>query len=66
MKTVVLIAKELLGLFVDDAFLTAAVLGVVAAAAVMAMFANATSLWVGVVLLVGCICVLGMSVWRAR
>lgn len=66
MKTVVLIAKELLGLFVDDAFLTAAVLGVVAAAAVMAMFANAASLWVGVVLLVGCICVLGMSVWRAR
>ena len=66
MKTVVLIAKELLGLFVDDAFLTAAVLGVVAAASVMAMFANAASLWVGVVLLVGCICVLGMSVWRAR
>jgi predicted benzoate:H+ symporter BenE len=56
--------REIVGLFLDDEFLAAAVLIVVGAAAVLMRLQAVAPLAVGAVLLAGCLGVLLMSVWR--
>ena len=60
-----LIAKELIGMFIDDEFLAIAVLAVVALSAICAFVLSAPQLVVGGVLLVGCVFVLVSSVFKA-
>lgn len=57
-----LILSELYGMFVDDEFLALSVLGVVAAAAIVASLFHASSIGTGLVLVLGCVGVLMSSV----
>jgi hypothetical protein len=57
--------KELVGLFVDDGSLALAIIGLVAAATLMAAAAAPKAL-IGCVLLGGCLAVLAENVLRAR
>jgi hypothetical protein len=65
MKAIVGIAKEILGLFVDDRGLALAILGVVAAALLIAFALHAPAI-AGAVLAVGCLAALVVSTLRAR
>lgn len=65
MTIVLLILRELLGMFVDDEFLALAVLAVVAVAAGLSLWLTAPPLLVGGVLLVGCVTVVVSSALRA-
>lgn len=66
MKTMKLILRALLGLFIDDQFLALAVTAVVGVAAVMSFALKAPPLIAGATLLFGCVAVLVDSVWRAK
>jgi hypothetical protein len=55
---------ELVGLFIEDGSLALAILGVVAAAVIVAAFG--ATLAAGLLLLVGCLAVLAENVLRAR
>jgi hypothetical protein len=59
------VLRELVGMFVDDGFLAVAVLGVIAAAAVLAFAVDAEPLVVGAVLFLGVMAVLVESAFRA-
>lgn len=65
MKLLSAVARELLGLFLDDEFLALAILVVVVLAAV-ADWIDLAGLAVGAILLVGCIGVLAASLSRAN
>lgn len=58
------VAVELFGMFVADARLTAAVLGLVLGVAALLHVAGVAPLLGGIVLLVGCMLVLGEAVLR--
>ncbi len=66
MNVLILIFKEIVGMFIDDEFLAIAVLIVVAVAAALAYGAQMSSTAVGATLFAGCVAVLVGSVWRAR
>jgi hypothetical protein len=55
---------ELLALFVDDGWFALAIIGVVALTAFVTVFAPHGPVAAGIVLLVGCLCVLFGSVMR--
>ena len=58
------ILRELLGLFIDDEFLAAAIFAVIALATALALLFEAPQLIVGTTLVVGCVGVLMLSVTR--
>jgi hypothetical protein len=60
------VLEELIGLFVDDGFLAAAIVVIVAIATALRLWLSAPSMLVGAVLLVGCGGILVASVFRAR
>jgi hypothetical protein len=59
------VSHELIGLFVDDGALAAAILAVVILAGVAAALAPDRPLIAGAILLLGCLAVLSISVARA-
>ena len=65
MRTLTLIARELLGMFVGDNKLALYVLAVVAVAALSALALHLNALAAGALLLLGCLAVLVESVLRA-
>lgn len=65
MRALSALARELIGLFVDDGWLALAIVAVVALAAVCATLAPNAPLLSGVVLLLGCLGVLLANVLRA-
>jgi hypothetical protein len=60
------ILAELVGMFVGDAWLTAAILALVAVAAGLIRFVGVAPLTGGLVLLLGCLALLAGSVLRHR
>jgi hypothetical protein len=64
MNVIRLIVGELVGLFLDDAFMAIAILALIAISAWLAFVVHATSLVLGVILLLGCISVLVISTLR--
>jgi hypothetical protein len=58
------VLREIAGLFVDDAGLALSVVGVVAAALVLAFGLHAPSIMTGAVIVLGCVCALAVSVRR--
>ncbi|MET3901412.1 hypothetical protein ABIB57_005383 [Devosia sp. UYZn731] len=64
MNTLSLLLSEFIGLFIDDEFLAVAILAVVVVAAGMTFLLQVPSLFVGAVLLIGCVVVLLASVYR--
>ena len=66
MGTLSLIPKELIGMFLDDEFLTIAILIIVAVAAALAGGAEVSSTVAGATLFLGCLFVLLESGWRTR
>ena len=65
MKLLIDILRELAGLFVDDGALALAIIGVIAAAAILAFLAPGLPLLAGGVLLFGCLGVLVLNTMRA-
>ena len=65
MTIVIDVVKELFGMFVADAFLSTAVLAVVAVSAGLGEIADVDTLVCGLVLLLGCLFVVVESVRRA-
>jgi hypothetical protein len=61
MKVLHTIASELIGLFLDDAFLAMAVLAVSIAAAALSLILHASGLLVGGVIVLGCASALVVS-----
>jgi hypothetical protein len=66
MKVLMKVFIELVGLFVDDGWLALAIIGVVAATALVAALAPHGPVAAGIVLLVGCPGVLFGNVMRTR
>jgi hypothetical protein len=66
MKIVAVIARELLGLFVDDGRLAVSTIVVFALAVVAALLVRAPSLVTGGLLLAGCVAILCENVLRSR
>ena len=66
MKMLAGMVGEIVGLFVDDAGLALAIVGVVVAAMVLAFGFHAPSLVTGCVIVAGCVAALALSVWRGR
>lgn len=66
MSLAAVIIRELFGMFVDDGFLTLAILGVVGLAALAAASNALPPLASGGLLLAGCIAALMASVFKAR
>jgi hypothetical protein len=64
MNILVALLKEIIGLFVDDAGLALSVVGVVAAALVLAFDLHAPSLVTGAAIVLGCVSALVISVRR--
>jgi hypothetical protein len=64
MNVIRLIVGELVGLFLDDAFMAIAIFALIAISAWLAFVVHATSLVLGVILLLGCISVLVISTLR--
>jgi hypothetical protein len=64
MKLINAMVKEILSLFLDDEFLALAALVVVGATAILAKIFAVAALAAGGVLVVGCLGVLLLSVWR--
>ncbi len=64
MNVVLLILRELVGMFVDDEFLALAVLALVAVAAALSRWLSAPQLLVGGVLLIGSVAVMASSALR--
>jgi hypothetical protein len=58
------VLREIAGLFVDDAGLALSVVGVVAAALVLAFGLHAPSIVTGAAIVLGCVCALAASVRR--
>ena len=61
MNVIRLILGELVGLFLDDAFMAIAILALFAISAVLAFVVHATSLVLGGILLLGCLSILIIS-----
>ena len=66
MKALAALLNEIVGLFVDDKGLALSILGVVAAAMLLAFGVHAPSIVTGAVLALGCAGALVVSVLRAR
>lgn len=58
------ILSELWGLFVDDSSLAALALALILVVAALVKLTGVAPLAAGLILLVGCLCVLGFSLWR--
>jgi hypothetical protein len=65
MKLLRPIWDEIIGLFVDDGALALLCVGLIALAVVVTLVLAVPALYAGVLLLAGCIAILGWSVWRA-
>ena len=64
MNVIRLIVGELIGLFLDDAFMAIGILALIAITAVLAFVVHATSLVIGGILLLGCVSILVISTLR--
>jgi hypothetical protein len=64
MNVLAALLKEIVGLFVDDAGLALSIIGVVAAALVLAFGLHAPSIVTGAVIVLGCVSALAVSVRR--
>ena len=64
MNVIRLIVGELVGLFLDDAFMAIAILALIAISAGLAFVVHATSLVLGGILLAGCLSILVVSTLR--
>lgn len=60
-----LIASELLGLFVDDEFLAIAILVLIAIAGAATLWSSVPTVYVGFLILVGCLIIVAGSLMRA-
>ena len=65
MRLLRLIASELLGLFVDDEFLAIAILVLIAIAGAVTFWSSVPTLYVGLLIVAGCLVVVAGSLIRA-
>lgn len=65
MRLIRLIARELLGLFVDDEFLAIFVLVLIAIAAAMTFWSKVPNIYVGLLIVAGCPIIVAGSLMRA-